>query len=135
MKRKRSVSLKLMVARFLTIIMLAGLIPSNFVFASQTSDYVDPADIWLTANGRTNELDVNASTTYETQYCSVCDKDTTTLSYRVPEYTKSGETALNRGVRFSDGTLIEGDGKGNLDDGTPGVDAHYTGYHWSATRS
>ena len=34
-----------------------------------------------------NELDINATTTYETQYCPVCDMETTTLVYRVPEYT------------------------------------------------
>ena len=60
---------------------------------------------------------------------------TSNISYRVPEYTRTGETAYNRGVYYSDGTLIDGKGKGNLDDGTPGVDAFYTGYHWSATRS
>ena len=61
----------------------------------------------------------------------MCAKDTTVLTYRVPEYTRSGETALNRGVRFSDGTLVGGKSTGNLDSGTPGVDAFYTGYHWT----
>ena len=69
-----------------------------------------PADNWIRANGRTNELDMNATTTYETQYCSVCNRDTLVLTYRVPEYTMSGETALNRGVMFSNGTLIDGSG-------------------------
>lgn len=114
--------------------MAISLVPT-LSYAAQSNEYVDPADVWIEANGRTNELDVNATTTYETVYCPVCDMETTQLTYRVPEYTRSGETALNRGVMFSDGTLIDGSGTGNLDDGTPGVDAYYTGYHWSATRS
>ena len=114
--------------------MLMTLMPT-VTFASQASDYVDPADIWLKANGRTNELDLNATTTYETSYCTVCQRDTLGITYRVPEYTKSGETAANRGIRYSDGTLISGNGTGNLDDGTPGIDAYYTRYQWSATRS
>lgn len=121
--------------RILSGIMAAGmtlsLIPSITTYAAQSNEYVDPADVWIEANGRTNELDVNATTTYETVYCPVCDMETTQLTYRVPEYTRSGETALNRGVMFSDGTLIDGNGTGNLDDGTPGVDAFYTGYHFT----
>ena len=108
---------------------------SSNIFAAQVNEYVDPAEVWLSSNNRTNELDVNATTTYETQHCGVCQKDTLVLTYRVPEYTKSGETALNRGVEYSDGTKGDGRSKGNLDNGTPGVDAYYTGYHWSATRS
>lgn len=130
MKTNHHFSMKSAISILLILAILLGIAPMS-IFAAQTSDYVDPADHWLKANGRTNELDVNASTTYETQWCAVCDKDTTTLTYRVPEYTKSGETALNRGVKFSDGTLIDGEGTGNLDDGTPGVDAFYTGYHFT----
>ena len=126
--------IKSILSAILAVSMLLTLMPT-ITFASQASDYVDPADIWLKANGRTNELDLNATTTYETNYCTVCERDTLGLTYRVPEYTKSGETALNRGVKYSDGTLISGNGTGNLDDGTPGIDAYYTGYHWSATRS
>ena len=70
-------------------------------------------------------------TTYETQHCYECGKDTTVLTYRVPEYTRSGETAANRGVKYSDGANADGDEFYNLDDGTPGVDAYYTGYHWT----
>ena len=114
----------------LAVIMLLGSMPV-ITYAAQSNDYVDPADNWLKANGRTNELDMNATTTYETQYCAVCNRDTLALTYRVPEYTKSGETALNRGVMYSDGTLIDGNGTGNLDDGTPGVDAYFTAYHWT----
>ncbi|MFQ7292408.1 MAG: hypothetical protein ACLRQ0_09265 [Monoglobales bacterium] len=107
---------------------IMGMLPT-VSFAAQSNEYTDPADVWVEANGRTNELDINATTTYETMYCPVCDMDTTQLIYRVPEYTKSGETALNRGVKFSDGTCLDGVTEGNTDSGTPGVDAFYTGYH------
>ena len=133
MSKKTNRKFRTIVSIVLTICMLATLMPN--VFAAQSNEYVDPADSWLSSNNRTNELDVNATTTYETQYCSVCRKQTMVVTYRVPEYTKTGETALNRGVMYSDGTCIDGESKGNLDDGTPGVDAFYTGYHWSATRS
>ena len=123
---------------FLSVLLALTMLLSTFpmiTHAAQSNEYVDPADSWISSNNRTNELDVNSTTTYETQYCYICAKQTMVITYRVPEYTKSGETALNRGVMFSDGTLIDGRGKGNLDDGTPGIDAYYTGYHWSATRS
>lgn len=32
---------------------------------------------------------------------------------------------------YSDGTLLGGEGKGIILDGTPGKDAYYTGYHWT----
>ncbi len=124
---------KSVISLLLTICMLLSLAPTA-VFAAQSNEYVDPADSWLSSNNRTNELDVNATITSETQWCSVCQKETEVHTFRVPEYTKSGETALNRGVMYSDGALIDGEGRGNLDDGTPGIDAYYTGYHWSATR-
>lgn len=104
-------------------------------YAAQSNEYVDPADNWLSSNGRTNELDMNATTTFETCWCPVCKKETTVLTYRVPEYTRTGETAKNHGVWFSDGRNADGTEIGNLDDGTPGVNAYYTGNHWSATRS
>ena len=53
------------------------------------------------------------------------------LTYRTPEYTKSGTTALNRGVKFSDGTMVDGKTKGNLDSGRPNQDASYSTYHWT----
>ena len=129
MSKKTNRKFRSIVSIILTICMMATFIPN--VFAAQSNEYVDPADSWLSSNNRTNELDVNATTTYETQYCSVCRKQTMVVTYRVPEYTKTGETALNRGVMYSDGTCIDGESKGNLDNGTPGVDAYYTGYHWT----
>lgn len=127
-------NIKSKLKRILSAVMAAGMamsLVSPPTFAAQSNEYVDPAECWLESSGRTNELDVNATTTYETNYCPVCDMQTMVLTYRVPEYTKSGETALNRGVMYSDGTTIDGYGKGNVDDGTPGVDAYYTGYHYT----
>ncbi|MCI8403350.1 MAG: hypothetical protein HFE49_00440 [Clostridia bacterium] len=120
--------------RILSSVMAAGmamsLIPS-VSFAAQSNEYVDPADVWIEANGRTSEFDINATVTTGTMFCPVCDMPTSNISYRVPEYTRTGETALNRGVYYSDGTCMDGKSKGNLDDGTPGVDAFYTGSHWT----
>ena len=123
-------SMKSVISMLLAVILVAGTLPVS-VFAAQKSDYEDPADNWLKTNNRTNELDMNATVTYETQWCPVCNKDTTVLTYRVPEYTKSGQTALNHGVKWSDGYDIDGKKKGNTDSGTPGVDASYTGYHYT----
>ena len=123
-------SMKSVISMLLAVILVAGTLPVS-VFAAQKSDYEDPADNWLKTNNRTNELDMNATVTYETQWCPVCNKDTTVLTYRVPEYTKSGQTAMNHGVKWSDGYDIDGQKKGNTDSGTPGVDASYTGYHYT----
>ena len=127
---KTKSKIKRVLAGIMAASMAMSLIPT-ISFAAQSNEYVDPADTWIESNGRTNELDVNATITYETTYCPVCDMETTQLTYRVPEYTKSGETALNHGVMYSDGTLIGGTGSGNTDSGTPGIDAYYTGYHFT----
>ena len=129
-KMKTRNKTKSVLSALLAAVFLLGSVP-QVTFAAQSSEYTDPADNWLKANGRTNELDANATTTYETGYCTVCERDTLGITYRVPEYTRSGETALNRGVKYSDGTLIDGNGTGNLDNGTPGIDAFYTGYQWT----
>ncbi len=126
---KNNHKFKSFVSLILSLCMLVSLMPT--VLAAQSNEYVDPADSWLTSNSRTNEFDVNSTITNETQYCCVCRKDTSVLTYRVPEYTKTGETALNRDVKYSDGTCLDGVSKGNLDIGTPGVDAYYTGYHYT----
>lgn len=133
MKSNHNSRIKSIISMLLACVMIIGMMPT--IFAAQDNEYVDPADSWVVANGRTNELDMNATTTYETQYCFECNKETTTLTYRVPEYTRSGETAANREVLYSDGTCFDGHSKANLDAGTPGVDSFYTGYHYSATRS
>ena len=129
-----NIKLKNKLKKILSSVMAAGmamsLIPS-VSFAAQSNEYVDPADVWIEANGRASEFDINATVTTGTVFCPICDMPTTNISYRVPEYTRTGETAMNRGVYYSDGTCIDGVSKGNLDDGTPGVDAFYTGYHWT----
>ena len=123
-------SMKSVISMLLAVVLIAGTVPVS-VFAAQSNTYVDPADNWLKTNNRTNELDANAVVTSGAQYCHVCKKDTLAISYRVPEYTKSGETALNRGILYSDGTCRDDVSKGNLNDGYPGVDAYYTGSHWT----
>lgn len=118
-----------LLAAFLAVVMLFSLMPS--AFAAQQNSYHDPAEHWQEANSRTNELDANAVITHETFSCKVCKQQTSFLAYRTPEYTRDGETAMNRDVKYSDGTTIDGEGKGNVNDGTPGQDAYYTGYHWT----
>ena len=70
----------------LSAVVLLGSMPT-LTYAAQVNEYVDPADIWVSANGRTNELDFNATITQETGWCPVCNKDTIMLTYRTPEYT------------------------------------------------
>ena len=101
--------------------------------AAQSNEYVDPATRWVRANGRTSEFDANATVTTRILFCPVCNINTQMTAYRVPEYTKTGETALNRSVLYSDGTCMDGVSKGNLDYGLPGEDAFYTGSHWTKT--
>ena len=120
---RRALSLLLVLALCL------GMAP--MAFAAQENGYHDPAEHWLTANNRTNELDANAVVTHETFYCAVCEKQTSFSAFRTPEYTRDGVTALSRNVLYSDGTMVDGEGKGSILDGTPGKDAYYTGYHWT----
>ena len=100
-------------------------------FAAQENGYHDPAEHWLTANNRTNELDANAVVTHETFHCSVCAQPSSFMVWRTPEYTRDGVTAMSRNVKYSDGTCADGESTGIILDGTPGVDARYTGYHWT----
>ena len=118
---------KRLIALLLTLVMCVGMIPT--AFAAQQNSYHDPAEHWLTASNRTNELDVNAVVTHETFNCGVCNKQTSFTAWRVPEYTRDGKTALTRNVIYSDGTMVGGEGKGSILDGTPGQNAYYTGYH------
>ena len=125
---------KSIISLLLSVMIVFGLVPLGapaITYAAQDNEYVDPADVWMQANGRTNEFDINASITYETMPCTVCNMDTSFQVFRVPEYTKSGDTAYNRGVKYSDGTLESGSGTANLDEGIPGKNATYTGYHWN----
>ncbi|MGN1349465.1 MAG: hypothetical protein ACI4VM_00530, partial [Anaerovoracaceae bacterium] len=126
-------NLKHMKKRLLSSVMAAVMTFSAVpcAFAAQQNSYHDPADHWMTSSNRTNELDANAVVTKETFNCAVCGKDTSFSVWRTPEYTRTGETAMSRNVRYSDGTLAGGNGTGTILDGTPGVDAYYTGYHWT----
>lgn len=121
---------KRMTAMMLVLVLVVSLF-STTAFAAQEDNYHDPAEHWLTASNRTNELDVNAVLTHETFYCAVCQQPTSFSAWRTPEYSRDGVTALSRNVLFSDGTLVDGEGTGRILDGTPGVDAYYTGYHWT----
>lgn len=116
-------------ALLLTLVMCVGMIPT--AFAAQQNSYHDPAEHWLTANNRTNELDANSTVTRETFKCGECGKATSFEVFRVPEYTRDGQTAMSRNVKYSDGTMVDGVGKGSVLDGTPGKDAYYTGYHYT----
>ena len=100
-------------------------------FAAQEDNYHDPAENWLNAANRTNELDANATVTHETFNCAVCGGARSFMAWRTPEYTRNGETAMTRNVRYSDGTLVGGEGTGAVMDGLPGSNAFYTGYHWT----
>ena len=118
-----------LVSVLLALALCMSLVPA--AFAAQDPTYHDPAEHWQTANNRTNELDANAIVTHETFNCAVCEKKTSFLVFRVPEYTRDGQSALTRNVLYSDGTMVGGEGTGRILDGTPGKDALYTGYHWT----
>ena len=120
--------LRRMTALLLALVLCLGL--GTTAFAGQEDGYHDPAEHWMTSNNRTVELDVNSTVTKETFLCLECGKVTSHQVFRVPEYTRDGQTALTRNVKYSDGTLMGGEGKGATMDGTPGRDAYYTGYHW-----
>lgn len=116
-------------AMLLTLALCFSLVPS--AFAAQQNSYHDPAEHWMQASNRTNELDVNSVVTRETFKCGECGKVTSFEVFRVPEYTRNGQTALSRNVKYSDGTMMDGVGKGDCMDGVPGKDAYYTGYHYT----
>ena len=54
-------------ALLLTLVMCVGMIPT--AFAAQQNSYHDPAEHWMQASGRTNELDANSVVTRETFKC------------------------------------------------------------------
>ncbi len=115
------------------LLLFTAMFPSypGIAIAAQENNYHDPAENWLTSGNRTNELDSNAVVTRETFTCYICGKQTEFTVWRTPEYTKDGRSALSRNVMFSDGTMIDGENTGTILDGTPGVNAYYTGYHWT----
>lgn len=118
------------VAMLLSAVTAFSLFPVS-AGAAQVNSYHDPAEHWMQASGRTNELDVNAVVTHETFNCGVCGKATSFQAFRTPEYTRDGQTAMNRNVKYSDGTMVGGSGTGTILDGVPGQNASYTGYHWT----
>lgn len=63
---------KSILSTVLALTFILSAVPITTTFAAQSNEYVDPADVWMSANGRTNEFDMNATITYETQYCTVC---------------------------------------------------------------
>ena len=67
---------------------------SMTAFAGQEDGYHDPAERWMNASNRTNELDVNATVTHETFYCYGCGQYTSFQVWRTPEYTKDGRPLL-----------------------------------------
>ena len=125
----RKIRFRRPMALFLSLALCVGLVPS--AFAAQQNSYHDPAEHWQEANNRTNELDSNATITHETFTCGECGKQTSFLAFRTPEYTRDSQTALSRNVKYSDGTMVDGEGQGSILDGVPGQDAYYTGYHWT----
>lgn len=72
-------------ALLLTLVMCVGMIPT--AFAAQQNSYHDPAEHWMQASGRTNELDANSVVTRETFKCGECGKATSFEVFRVPEYS------------------------------------------------
>ena len=121
--------LKRMTALLLAVVLCVGMVPT--AFAAQQDSYHDPAEHWQEANNRTNALDANAVVTIETFNCGECGKATSFEVFRTPEYTRDGQTAMSRNVKYSDGTMADGEGKGTILDGVPGQDASYTAYHWT----
>ena len=120
---------KRITAVLMTFAMLSSSVP--VAYAGQQNSYHDPADNWLESANRTEELDVNSTVTKETFQCYSCDAKRLFTVMRTPEYTRDGQTALSRNVRYSDGTMTDGETKGSILDGTPNKDATYSGYHWT----
>lgn len=128
MKRNSTRAMALLLA-FITVISLLS-IPA---YAYQVAGYHDPAEHWLSAANRTSEFDANAIITYGSGHCGICGKITGYTAYRVPEYSTDGKSALTRNVKYSDGTCVDGVTTGTILSGTPGVNAYYTGCHWTKT--
>ena len=61
---------------FLLILITVVSLFSGTALAAQVDEYHDPAEHWLTALDRTNELDANSTVTYETFYYGVSKQNT-----------------------------------------------------------
>lgn len=123
MKRKK---LKRVPALALAAAMVIAALPITGVYAGQQNSYHDPLEQWVTSGSRTNEMDINAVVTQETMLCSECGTETSFRAYRVPEYTKDGVSAAARGIMYSDGTMADGESRGEIREGRI-----YTGNHWA----
>lgn len=120
---RRALSLLLVIAALLALLPGAAL-------AGQQDEYHDPAEHWLDAANRTNELDVNSVIMKESFLCRTCKINTTFTLYRVPEYTSDGISARTRDVRYSDGTVSDGSHKAATLEMRPSAGGIYTGWHW-----
>lgn len=117
------------VALLLAFIIAFSLFPIP-ASANQDNGYHDPAKQWITSGSRLDQYDANCIVTHGSSYCAICGKVTGYTSFRVPEYSIDGKSALTRNVKYSDGTCYDGKNTGVILDGTPGVNAYYTGCHW-----
>jgi len=132
MNLKRKVISCLMSAVFIT----GTVIPASAV-QSGGSDYIDPADNWLSTSSRASEFDANAVKTTESSYCWNCEQDTMFDLFRVPEY--ASVSAAERGIMYTDGSNGYSFDEANLmpayegyiSDPTPSKGSTYTGFHWS----
>lgn len=124
-------SLRKALAFILMLSVLLGSLPlpGHIAYAAQQNSYHDPAEHWMSAVNRTNELDANAVVTQETFTCYNCGKATQFTVWRTPEYTRSGDSNLSHNVKYSDGTMVDGVTMGSIDEGKPGVNAYYTFNH------
>ncbi len=123
-------TIKKFISIIVTVGMALGIMPS-FSFAEQ-KEYVNPADTWVVKSDTTEEFDANAAVDDEKKYCSVCGKETQCSVYYVPEY--ADETACSRGVKWSDGTCLDGVSKSDLKKRNPkAFSSSYTGFHWVKT--
>lgn len=126
---RKALAFILMLAVLLGTITLPGY--NHMAYAAQQNSYHDPAEHWMSAVNRTNELDANAVVTEETFTCYNCGKAALFTVWRTPEYTRSGSSNLSHNVKYSDGTMVNGVTLGSIDEGKPGVNAYYTSNHWT----
>ena len=56
-------------AGLLALTLMFSMLPT--AFAAQQNSYHDPAEHWMQASGRTNELDANSVVTHETFTCRI----------------------------------------------------------------
>lgn len=117
----------------LSAVMTLSMIPSVFAAQSDGSNYVNPADSWISTSTRTSEMDINAIKTEETFNCDYCKKQTLFTVFRVPEYANDGTSVAAAGMSCTDGTWAytsDGSNRVRLSGVSP-RGRKYTGYHWT----